>query len=59
MCAQGRTFNSDHIEASWSVRRVLGLEYPVYSLTSAVLVGCNAWCIGRMSTWSTQSRKHR
>ena len=32
----GRAFHSDHLEASWWGRRVLALEYPVYSLTSAV-----------------------
>ena len=33
---QGRTCHSDHLEASCRGRRVLALEYPVYSLTSAV-----------------------
>ena len=33
---QGRTCHSDHLEASWWGKRVLALEYPVYSLTSAV-----------------------
>ena len=55
----GRTFLSDHIEASWWGRRVRALEYPVYSLTSAVWVGYNAWCTGPRSTRNTWSRKHR
>ena len=39
---QGR---SGHIEASWWGKIFLGLEY-VYSSTTAVWVGCYAWCIG-------------
>lgn len=41
----GRTFDSDHTEVGWWGRKVLALECPVYSLTCAVLVGGNAWCI--------------
>ena len=51
--------SSDHMESSWWGKRVLGLEYPVKSLTSAVWVGCYAWCIGLLSTQNTQSRKPR
>ena len=50
---QGR---SGHIEASWWGKIFLGLEY-VYSSTTAVWVGCYAWCIGPLSTWNTWSRK--
>ena len=35
------------------------LEYPVYSLTSVVWVGCYTWCIGPLSTRNTRSRMHR
>ena len=50
---QGR---SGHIEASWWGKIFLGLEY-VYSSTTAVWVGCYAWCIGPLSTLNTGSRK--
>lgn len=52
LASQGRPFSQDHTEASFQGRVVWGLEHPVYPSTSAVCVGCNAWCIGPMSTWS-------
>ena len=56
---QGKTFHPDHIEGNWFGKSVFGLEYLVYSSNSAVWFGCNAWCIGPVSTWNTRSRTHR